>query len=152
MSKPQLLIKRLPNAEGLALPAYESHEAAGLDLRAAIPADAPVVLQPGQRQLIPTGLTIQLPSNHEGQIRPRSGIAYKHGLTVLNSPGTIDADYRGEVSILLINHGSEPFEVTRGMRIAQMIIAPVVQPSIIEVNSLSDTERGKSGYGSTGTK
>ncbi len=151
MSKPLLSIIRLAHAVDLPLPSYESVQAAGMDLRAAIPNDTPIVLSPGGRSLVPTGLTIELPDHHEGQIRPRSGLAYKHGITVLNSPGTIDADYRGEVQILLINHGDQPFEVTRGMRIAQMIVAPVVQVQIGEVSSLSDTKRGAAGYGSTGT-
>jgi len=150
MTAASLSIIRLPHATDLPLPAYESSQAAGMDLRAAI--DAPLVIAPGERQLVPTGLSIELPDHHEGQIRPRSGLAFKHGITVLNSPGTIDADYRGEVKILLINHGSENFEITRGMRIAQMIVAPVMQVNIIEAESLSDTARGGAGYGSTGTK
>ena len=144
-----LSIVRLAHAFDLALPSYETAEAAGMDLRAAI--DAPIVLAPGARMLVPSGLIIQLPVNHEGQIRPRSGLAYKHGVTVLNSPGTIDSDYRGEVKILLINHGDEPFEITRGMRIAQMIVAPVVQVKIVEATELTATDRGTAGYGSTGT-
>ncbi len=144
-----LSIVRLAHALDLALPSYETAEAAGMDLRAAI--DAPIILASGARTLVPTGLIIELPVNHEGQIRPRSGLAYKHGITVLNSPGTIDSDYRGEVKILLINHGHEPFEITRGMRVAQMIVAPVVQVQIVEVKNLSDTDRGTAGYGSTGT-
>jgi len=151
MPIPKLSIIRLPHAAGLELPSYETDQAAGMDLRAAIAENTPVVISPGARILVPTGLVIELPNNHEGQIRPRSGLAYKHGITVLNSPGTIDADYRGEVSILLINHGSEPFEINRGMRIAQMIIAPVVQVQVEEVETLSDTNRGAAGYGSTGT-
>jgi dUTP pyrophosphatase len=150
MTSPILSIIRLPHATDLELPSYESAEAAGMDLRAAI--DQTLTIAPGERALVPTGLTIELPQNHEGQIRPRSGLAYKHGVTVLNSPGTIDADYRGEVKILLINHGAKPFEITRGMRIAQMIVAPVVQVEIKETASLSDTARGGSGYGSTGTQ
>jgi len=152
MANPVLSIIRLPHATNLELPSYESAQAAGMDLRAAIDEDTPLVISPGERVLVPTGLIIELPDSHEGQIRPRSGLAFKHGVSVLNSPGTIDADYRGEVKILLINHGQEPFEVTRGMRIAQMIVAPVVQVEIRETSSLSDTERGVSGYGSTGTK
>ena len=151
MTRPTLSIIRLPHAANLELPSYETDQAAGMDFRAAIAEDAPVVISPGARILVPTGLVIELPQNHEGQIRPRSGLAYKHGITVLNSPGTIDADYRGEVHILLINHGSEPFEINRGMRIAQMIIAPVVQVQVEEVETMSDTNRGAAGYGSTGT-
>lgn len=146
---PVLSVVRLTHARDLALPSYQTAEAAGMDLRAAI--DAPIILAPGARMLVPTGLIIQLPVNHEGQIRPRSGLAYKHGITVLNSPGTIDSDYRGEVHILLINHGDEPFEITRGMRVAQMIVAPVVQVQIVEANDLTNTDRGTAGYGSTGT-
>lgn len=152
MANPVLSIIRLPHAADLELPSYESAQAAGMDLRAAIDEDTPLVISPGERVLVPTGLIIELPNNHEGQIRPRSGLAFKHGVSVLNSPGTIDADYRGEVKILLINHGQEPFEVTRSMRIAQMIVAPVVQVGVRETTNLSDTERGVSGYGSTGTK
>jgi len=151
MTSPKLSIVQLPHAVGLELPSYETEQAAGMDLRAAIPENAPVVISPGNRSLVPTGLVIELPQDHEGQIRPRSGLAYKHGITVLNSPGTIDADYRGEVQILLINHGNEPFEISRGMRIAQMIVAPVVQVQVEEVEKLSDTDRGAAGYGSTGT-
>ncbi len=151
MTNPKLSIIRLPHAIGLEMPSYETEQAAGMDLRAANLEQAPINLVPGERILVPTGLVIELPNNHEGQIRPRSGLAYKHGITVLNSPGTIDADYRGEVQILLINHGNEPFKITRGMRIAQMIVAPVVQVLVEEVEKLSDTDRGAAGYGSTGT-
>ncbi len=150
MTSPKLSIIRLAHAEGLDLPSYETDQAAGMDLRAAIPEQESINLLPSERILVPTGLIIELPQEHEGQIRPRSGLAYKHGITVLNSPGTIDADYRGEVQILLINHGSEAFEISRGMRIAQMIIAPVVQVQVEEVETLSDTNRGAAGYGSTG--
>ncbi len=150
MTAPSLSIVRLPHAADLPLPSYESQQAAGMDLRAAL--DEALVIAPGERKLVPTGLAIHLPDHHEGQIRPRSGLAYKHGITVLNSPGTIDADYRGEVKILLINQGDGNFEITRGMRIAQMIVAPVVQVGIVEVDSLVDTARGGGGYGSTGTK
>ncbi len=149
MTKRVLSIIRLPHAADLPLPSYESAQAAGMDLRAAI--NKPVTIDPGKRALVPTGLIIELPENHEGQIRPRSGLAFKHGITILNSPGTIDADYRGEVMNLLINHGEEPFEITRGMRIAQMVVAPVVQVEVKEVSELSDTDRGEAGYGSTGT-
>jgi len=143
-----LRIKPLPHFEGLNLPAYETKGSAGLDLSAAI--DEPIVLGKGSRCLVPTGLCIELPFQHEGQIRPRSGLAVKHGVTVLNSPGTIDEDYRGEVKIPLINHGDEDFVVSRGMRIAQLIIAPVVQVEIETVSELSSTVRGSGGFGSTG--
>jgi len=152
MSKPNLSIFRLPHGSDLPLPCYESNEAAGMDLRAAIDQDKPLIIEPGKRALVSTGLAIELPENHEGQIRPRSGLAFKHGITVLNSPGTIDADYRGEIKVLLINHSDEPFEITRGMRIAQLVVAPVVQVMVNEVFALSDTARGVAGYGSTGTK
>jgi len=143
-------IRRLPHGEGLALPAYQSALAAGLDLLAAVPEDAPVMLAPGKYALIPTGLTIGLPEGYEAQIRPRSGLAAKHGVTVLNAPGTVDADYRGEVGVLLINHGEAPFLVRRGERIAQMVIAAVVRAKATLVASLSVTERGGGGFGSTG--
>jgi dUTP pyrophosphatase len=143
-------IRQLPHAEGLALPAYQSEHAAGLDLVAAVPEDAPLILLPGQRALVPTGLTIALPSGHEAQVRPRSGLASKHGVTVLNAPGTIDADYRGEIGVLLINHGETPFPIRRGERIAQMVIASVVRAELIPAASLSATKRGGGGFGSTG--
>ncbi len=141
---------QLPHGKGLELPCYETSSAAGMDLRAAI--DAPVLIEPGARALIPTGLIIELPEHHEGQVRPRSGLALKHSITVLNSPGTIDADYRGEVSVVLINHGDQPFEVTRSLRIAQLVVAPVVQVKVDKVDEVSETQRGTGGYGSTGTK
>ena len=143
-------IRQLPHGEGLALPAYQSADAAGLDLLAAVPEHAPMILAPGQYAMIPTGLVIALPSGYEAQVRPRSGLAAKHGVTVLNSPGTIDADYRGEINVLLINHGSAPFTIRRGERIAQMVIAAVVQAKLRPVASLSETERGSGGFGSTG--
>jgi dUTP pyrophosphatase len=143
-------IRQLPHAEGLALPAYQSEHAAGLDLVAAVPEDAPLILLPGQRALVPTGLTIALPSGHEAQVRPRPGLASKHGVTVLNAPGTIDADYRGEIGVLLINHGETPFPIRRGERIAQMVIASVVRAELIPAASLSATKRGGGGFGSTG--
>jgi dUTP diphosphatase len=143
-------IRQLPHGEGLALPAYQSDHAAGLDLLAAVPEDAPVVLAPGKYALIPTALTIALPPGHEAQVRPRSGLAAKHGITVLNSPGTIDADYRGEIGVLLINHGDAPFSIRRGERIAQMVIASVIQAELVPVTSLSPTQRGSGGFGSTG--
>lgn len=141
---------RLPHAEGLPLPAYETEGAAGLDLRAAVPDDAPVTLAPGEWTLVPTGLAMALPLGFEAQVRPRSGLAAKHGVTCLNSPGTIDSDYRGEVKVILINHGREPFVIRRGERIAQMIIAPVVQAAFELADSLDDTARGAGGFGSTG--
>ncbi len=146
----QLNIIRLPHAEGLELPAYETKAAAGMDLRAACVAGEPVTLSPGERGLIPTGLVMELPEGHEGQIRPRSGLAFKHGITCLNTPGTVDADYRGEVQVLLINLGQEPFTIERGMRIAQMVVAPVTQVTIMETGLASETERGGGGFGSTG--
>jgi dUTP pyrophosphatase len=144
-------IQQLSHAEGLALPAYQSADAAGLDLLAAVPGDAPVVLAPGKHAMIPTGLTIALPSGYEAQVRPRSGLAAKHGVTVLNSPGTVDADYRGEICVLLINHGEAPFPVRRGERIAQMVIAPVTRAELVPATSLSATDRGSGGFGSTGS-
>lgn len=143
-------ITRLPHGEGLALPAYQTAEAAGLDLLAAVPTDTSLVLQPGKYAMVPTGLSIALPPGFEAQVRPRSGLAAKHGVTVLNSPGTIDADYRGEINVLLINHGDAPFPIRRGERIAQMVIAPVVQANLVPVVALSSTERGNGGFGSTG--
>ncbi|EKS33156.1 dUTP diphosphatase [Afipia clevelandensis] len=143
-------IQRLPHAEGLALPAYQTAHAAGLDLLAAVPEETPVIMQPRQRALIPTGLMIAVPPGFEAQVRPRSGLALKHGITVLNSPGTVDADYRGEVSVLLINHGDEPFTIRRGERIAQLVIAAVTQANLVAVTSLSSTDRGSGGFGSTG--
>jgi dUTP pyrophosphatase len=143
-------IRQLPHGEGLPLPAYQSAHAAGLDLLAAVPEATPMIIPPGKRALVPTGLSIALPPGYEAQVRPRSGLALKHGITVLNAPGTVDADYRGEVSVLLINHGDAPFEVRRGERIAQMVIAPVVQVELVPAVSLSPTDRGSGGYGSTG--
>jgi dUTP pyrophosphatase len=145
-----LRIQRLPHAEGLALPAYETTGSAGMDLRAAVAEDAPITLAPGARILAPTGLKIALEPGWEAQVRPRSGLALKHGITCLNSPGTIDSDYRGEVGVILINHGSEPFVIKRGERIAQMVIARHAQAVIAEVESLDETVRGAGGFGSTG--
>jgi dUTP pyrophosphatase len=139
----------LPHGEGLELPRYETAHAAGMDLLAAV--SAPVVLRPGARALIPTGLAIALPEGYEAQVRPRSGLALKHGISLVNTPGTIDADYRGEVGIILINHGSAPFTVTRGMRLAQMVVAPVTRAVLEEVTDLPDSGRGAGGFGSTGT-
>jgi dUTP pyrophosphatase len=140
----------LPHFEGLALPAYETAEAAGMDLRAAVEEAAPMTLAPGARAVVPTGLTIALPPGFEAQVRPRSGLAAKHGITCLNSPGTIDADYRGEVKVILINLGQEPFVIKRGERIAQMIIAPVTRAELKAVSVLDETSRGAGGFGSTG--
>jgi len=146
----EIRVLRLPHAAGLPMPAYQSALAAGLDLVAAVPAQAPVVIAPGSRAMIPTGIAMALPRGHEGQIRPRSGLAARHGVTVLNTPGTIDADYRGEVQVILINHGAEPFIVERGMRIAQIVIARVERAALIEVDSLDTTARASGGMGSTG--
>lgn len=145
-----LRIQRLPHAEGLALPAYETTGSAGMDLRAAVPEDAPLTLEPGARALVPTGLKIALDHGYEAQVRPRSGLALKHGLTCLNSPGTIDSDYRGEVGVILINHGQVPFVIRRGERIAQMVIARHEQAEVMEIDGLDDTVRGAGGFGSTG--
>jgi len=140
----------LPHFEGLALPAYETADAAGMDLRAAVPDDQPITLKPGERAMAPTGLTLALPAGHEAQVRPRSGLAAKHGVTCLNTPGTIDADYRGEVKVILINLGQEPFVIRRGERIAQMVIAPVTRAELSVVAALDETQRGAGGFGSTG--
>ena len=148
-SQPMLGILRLPHADGIALPGYETAGAAGMDLRAAVNAD--LVLQPGERAAVPTGLIMEIPQGFEGQVRPRSGLALKSGITCLNSPGTIDWDYRGEVKVILANLGAEPFTVTRAMRIAQLVIAPVTRVKIAEIAELSATERGTGGFGSTGT-
>lgn len=139
----------LPNGEGLELPAYQTPGSAGMDLRAAI--EAPVVLAPGERAAIPTGLQVAVPLGYEAQVRPRSGLSIRQGLTVVNAPGTVDSDYRGEVGVLLINLGQEPVEISRGMRIAQMVIAPVVQVELDMVDTLDETSRGDGGFGSTGT-
>jgi dUTP pyrophosphatase len=146
----KLEVLQLPNGAGLALPAYQSALAAGLDLLAAVPEDEPVVLAPGKYALVPTGLSIALPPGYEAQVRPRSGLAAKHGVTVLNAPGTVDADYRGEIGVPLINHGDVPFTIRRGERIAQMVIASVVQAELVPVTTLSATARGSGGFGSTG--
>lgn len=145
-----LRILRLPHSEGLALPAYETPGSAGMDLRAAVPEDAPITLEPGQRALVPTGLKIALEQGWEAQIRPRSGLALKHGISAPNTPGTIDSDYRGEVGVILINLGQEPFVIRRGERIAQMVIAAVAHATVAEVDSLDETARGAGGFGSTG--
>jgi dUTP pyrophosphatase len=148
---PILKLKKLPHGKGLALPAYETAGAAGMDLRAAVPEDSPLTLKPGTREAVPTGLALEIPEDFEGQVRPRSGLALKHGITCLNSPGTIDSDYRGEVKVILANLGDEDFLITRGMRIAQLVIAPVTRVQIVETAEASTTARGSSGFGSTGT-
>jgi dUTP pyrophosphatase len=143
-------IKRLAHAEGLQLPDYHSEDAAGVDLVAALPAGVELVLKPGERALIPTGFALELPKGHEAQIRPRSGLAHKFGVTVLNSPGTIDADYRGEIGVILINLGDAPYAVLRGARIAQLVVAPVARVAFAEGAALGDSARGAGGFGSTG--
>ena len=151
MSSPvKIAIRHLPHGEGLALPAYHSTHAAGLDLLAAVPADAPLVLAPGKHAPVPTGLAIALPEGFEAQIRPRSGLALRHGVTVLNAPGTVDADYRGEIAVILINHGADPFTIHRGERIAQMVIASVARAEFVPAVSLPESDRGGGGFGSTG--
>ena len=144
----KVIIKKLPHGEDLPLPHYATQGSAGLDLLAAT--DTDIELAPGARMAVPTGIAIELPLGVEAQVRPRSGLAAKHGVTVLNSPGTVDADYRGEVNVLLINHGDTPFPIRRGERIAQMVIAPVVQAQLVPVTQLSTTDRGSGGFGSTG--
>ena len=144
-------VVRLPHADGLPLPAYETAGAAGMDIRAAVAEDRPILLLPARRALVPTGLVLEIPEGFEGQVRPRSGLALKHGITCLNTPGTIDADYRGEVKVLLVNLGEDDFEITRGMRIAQLLIAPVARASVEERGSAGATLRGAGGFGSTGT-
>jgi dUTP pyrophosphatase len=143
-------IHQLPHGEGLPLPAYQSAGAAGADLFAAIAPDAKMVIEPGARLLVPTGIAMQLPDGFEAQVRPRSGLALQHGITVLNAPGTIDCDYRGEIGVLLVNLGSEPFEVVRGARIAQLVLAPVRRAAFVAAAILDETKRGDGGYGSTG--
>ena len=145
-----IAIRRLPHNADLPLPAYETALSAGMDLRAAMPEGAPLTLRPGARALVPTGLAIALPAGYEAQVRPRSGLALKHGVTCLNTPGTVDADYRGELQVLMVNLGDAPFVIARGERIAQMIIAPVTQARWVEVETLDDTARGAGGFGSTG--
>ena len=146
----KVTVARLPHGEGLPLPAYQTPGSAGLDLLAAIAPNAKLVIEPGARERVPTGLRLELPLGFEGQVRPRSGLALKNGVTVLNSPGTIDSDYRGEVAVILINLGSEPFEITRGARIAQLVVAPVTQAVFVEAADLADSARGAGGFGSTG--
>jgi dUTP pyrophosphatase len=151
MSAIAINVMRLPHGADLPLPAYQSEAAAGLDLLAAVPADVPLVIAPGRHAAVPTGLAIALPAGTEAQVRPRSGLARNHGVTVLNAPGTVDADYRGEIQVLLINHGSAPFTITRGMRIAQLVVAAVARARLLEVSTLDSTQRGVGGFGSTGT-
>ncbi|HYP12217.1 MAG TPA: dUTP diphosphatase [Xanthobacteraceae bacterium] len=146
----ELRVVRMPHAADLPMPAYQTAHAAGLDLLAAVPAASPVKIAPGERAMIPTGIAVALPPGYEGQIRPRSGIAIRHGVTVLNSPGTIDSDYRGEIQVILVNLGPESFEIRRGTRIAQMIVAPILQVKIVESVSLDSTGRESGGFGSTG--
>ena len=143
-------VHQLPHGAGLPLPSYQSAQAAGLDLVAAVPDKSPLVLAPGRHALVPTGLCIALPPGYEAQVRPRSGLAARHGVTVLNAPGTVDADYRGEIAVILINHGSAPFEIRRGERIAQMVIAAVARAELVSVAALPPTKRGSGGFGSTG--
>ena len=147
----EVRITRLPHGADLPLPEYQSALAAGLDLLAAVPADAPLELAPGARALVPTGIAIALPPGFEAQVRPRSGLAARHGITVLNTPGTVDADYRGELQVILVNLGAEPFVVSRGMRIAQLIVAPVQRIKLVEFDALDSTVRAQGGFGSTGT-
>lgn len=145
---PALKLIRLPHGEGLDLPSYETRGAAGMDIRAAV--DAPMTLAPGQRALVPTGFVFEIPEGFELQVRPRSGLAFKNGITCLNTPGTIDSDYRGEVKVLLINLGDQDFVIERGMRIAQLVVAPVVQARVEEADTFGETARGAGGFGSTG--
>ncbi|NSX89415.1 dUTP diphosphatase [Agrobacterium tumefaciens] len=149
-NRPPLRLVRLAHGAGLDLPSYETGGAAGMDLRAAVPADAPLTLKPGERTLVPTGFVFEVPAGYEAQIRPRSGLAIKNGITCLNSPGTVDSDYRGEVKVILANLGDSDFVIERGMRIAQMVIAPVTQVVVSEVTETSATVRGTGGFGSTG--
>lgn len=147
---PLVPLIRLPHGENLPLPSYETKGAAGMDLRAALPEGETLTLEPGTRALVPTGFVFEIPDGFEGQVRPRSGLAFKHGVTCLNTPGTIDSDYRGEVMVLLINLGAEIFEITRGMRVAQMVLAPVIRAEVREAANAGATERGAGGFGSTG--
>jgi dUTP pyrophosphatase len=146
----KIQFKKLPHAKDLPLPSYESEFAAGMDIRAAL--ENPITLKPGQRKLIPSGLKMSMPQGYEAQMRPRSGLAYRNGITMLNTPGTIDADYRGELKMLAVNLGDDPFTINHGDRIAQMVIAPVIQAEVAEVETLSETERAEGGFGSTGVK
>jgi dUTP pyrophosphatase len=151
VNKIEVRVMRLPHAADLPLPSYQSAHAVGLDLMAAVPAGVPLIIAPGRRAAVPTGLAFALPAGVEGQIRPRSGLALRHGVTVLNSPGTLDPDYRGEVHVILANFGDEPFPVARGARIAQLVVSTTVQARICEVSVLDETTRGVGGFGSTGT-
>ncbi|MBK8197548.1 MAG: dUTP diphosphatase [Acidobacteria bacterium] len=150
MSDITVEVRPLPHFEGLVLPAYETAGSAGMDVRAAVPEAGPIVLKPGERAMVPTGLSVAIPAGYEIQVRPRSGLAAKHGLTCLNTPGTIDSDYRGEIKVILINLGAEPFTIQRGERIAQLVLAPVTRLAWREVDALGETERGAGGFGSTG--
>lgn len=152
MPDPRVEILRLAHSHDLPLPAYQTAGAAGFDLIAAVPADAPVEIPPGARAMIPTGLVLAIPPGYEGQVRPRSGLAARHGVTVLNSPGTVDSDYRGEVKVILVNLGDATFRVERGERIAQMVVAPVIQVGFATVATLGETDRGAGGFGSTGRR
>ena len=152
MSGIEVKIMRLPHAADLPLPEYQSAQAAGLDLVAAVSASAPIVIAPGKWASIPTGIAIALPPNTEGQVRPRSGLAARHGITVLNAPGTVDSDYRGEIHVILVNFGSESFAVERGLRLAQLVIAPTLHAQLSEAKSLEETTRGAGGFGSTGDR
>ena len=151
MSKVEIEVMRLAHAADLPLPSYQTPLATGIDLMAAVAADAPISLAPGERALVPTGIALALPAGIEGQIRPRSGLALTHGITVLNAPGTIDADYRGELQVILVNLGAKPFIVARGTRIAQLVLSPAIRAAMREVTTLSETSRGVAGFGSTGT-
>jgi dUTP pyrophosphatase len=150
LSTTEVRVMRLPHSSDLPLPSYQSALAAGMDLMAAVPAGTPLVIAPGARALVPTGIAIALAEGTEGQVRPRSGLAMRHGITVANAPGTIDADYRGELQVLLVNLGSESVSITRGMRIAQLVVAAVARAKLREVASLDETQRGTGGFGSTG--
>ena len=150
MSDLKVSLKRLSHGAGLDLPAYETAGAAGMDLRAAIDADTPEMLEPGVHKLISTGFAIALPAGYEAQVRPRSGLAARHAIGIVNSPGTIDADYRGEIKVILINHGAAPYAIQRGDRIAQLVIAPVVRAAMVETDELEETVRGAGGFGSSG--
>ena len=151
MSPIEVRITRLTHGDDLPLPSYQTAHAAGLDLLAAVSTATPLIIAPGERDLVPTGLAIALPEGYEAQVRPRSGLAARHGLTILNAPGTIDGDYRGEIQVLLVNLGNAPVTITRGMRVAQLVVAPVVRAQILEVATLDKTERGSGGFGSTGS-
>ncbi len=151
MSSIDVRVQRLPHGMDIPLPTYQSALAAGLDLIAAVPTDSAITIAPKGRGLVPTGIAIALPAGYEAQVRPRSGLAARHGLTVLNAPGTIDADYRGEIQVLLVNLGTEPVSITRGMRIAQLVIGPLIRAELREVTSLDETTRGTGGFGSTGS-